>query len=86
MSPDLKYHEKEVMELLSEYRTRIRKKMKIEVILPEIVDVLKLLNNQELYEKSSVSVSQDSIISTRSHNGLDHLNGDLCVTENVFLR
>ena len=74
------------MEQLSGYRTRMGKKMKIEVFLTEIVDVLKLLNNKKIYEKSFMTVSQDSIIATRSQNGVDYLNGDHCLTENMFLR
>ena len=85
-SPDLKYPVKEVMEQLIGYRTRMGKKMKIEVFATEIVDVLKLLNNRKIYEKSFMSVSKDSIIAARSYNGVDYLNGDHCVTENMFLR
>ena len=62
------------------------KKMRIDVYVTEIVDVLKLLNNKKLYEKSFMKVSLDSIISTRSYNGVEYLNGDHCVTENLFLR
>ena len=82
----MKYPVKELMEQLSGYRTRMGKKMKIEVFLTEIVDVLKLLNNKKIYEKSFMTVSQDSIIATRSQNGVDYLNGDHCLTENMFLR
>ena len=62
------------------------KKMKIDVFLTDLVDVLKLLNNKKLYEKSFLSVSRDNLISIRSYNGVDYLNGDHCVTENMFLR
>lgn len=85
-SPDLKYPVKEVRALLRDYKTKMGKKMKIEVFHTEILDVLKLLSNQQLYEKSFLVVSQDNIISTRSYNGLDYLNGDHCVKEKMFLR
>ena len=87
-SPDLKYPVKEVMEVLNEsgYRTRMGKKMRIDVFLPEILDLLKFLNNRKIYEKSFMSVSLESVIIASRHNGLDYLNGDLCVTENMFLR
>ena len=77
---------KEVMELLREHRTRMGKKMRIDVFLPEVLDVLKLLNNKKLHEKSLMSVSLDNIIIASSHNGLNYLNSDLCVTEKDFLR
>ena len=85
-SPNLKFPVKEVKEQLRNYRTKMGKKMKIDVFLTDLVDVLKLLNNKKLYEKSFLSVSRDNLISIRSYNGVDYLNGDHCVTENMFLR
>ena len=82
----MKFPVKEVKEQLRNYRTKMGKKMKIDVFLTDLVDVLKLLNNKKLYEKSFLSVSRDNLISIRSYNGVDYLNGDHCVTENMFLR
>ena len=82
----MKYPVKEVLELLRDNKTRMGKKMRIDVFLPEILDVLKLLNNHKLYNKAFLTVSRDSMISASKYNGLDYLNGDLCVFENMFLR
>ena len=75
-----------MLELLREYKTRMGKKMRIDVFVPEILDVLKLLNNQKLHTKAFLSVSTDNMISASKYNGLDYLNGDLCVFETMFLR
>ena len=82
----MKFPVKAVLEQLSNYRTRMGKKMRIDVFLTDIVDVLKLLTKKKLYEKSFMSISLDNVIAATSYNGVDYLNGDHCVTENMFLR
>ena len=56
------------------------------IVRVDLVQMIKIVSNKELNEKTAVRISSDNIIFRGSHNGLDYFNGDLCVREKEFLR